>query len=86
MRRSCRVVNVGQVVGCHSNSLKDGKGGSYKAHDIPAFLCNECHDVIDGRNQGPSTLLPRQERELIFLEAVYESMLWLLESGRLEVA
>lgn len=77
----CGVAQDGQVVACHSNAIRHGHGQSIKAHDIPAYLCPECHDLVDGRNQGLSTLLPREARERIFLEAVYETILWLLESG-----
>lgn len=82
---SCGGGREGEMVGCHSNSLQHGKGGSYKAHDIPAYLCGSCHDQIDGRTGGRG-LLPRDERDRMFLEAVYKTWLWLMESGRLEVA
>lgn len=46
---SCGLVNLGTVVACHSNSQRHGKGMGLKSHDVVAYLCQECHDRIDGR-------------------------------------
>jgi len=78
----CDARNVGQVVGCHSNSLEDGKGMGLKAHDLPAFLCGDCHDLLDGRTGN----LTRFEKSIMFLRAAYRSMVWMLQSGKLTVA
>lgn len=75
----CGAHNHGQVVGCHSNSQRHGKGQGLKAHDVVAYLCDECHRVIDGAGA-------REYREWMFLEAVYQTTLWLLQSGHLRVA
>lgn len=78
----CGAPNMGQVVGAHSNRLDHGHGAGQKAHDLLAYLCDECHDLVDGRNHAP---LPRSERERIFLEACYRSTVWLLQDGHLVV-
>lgn len=76
----CGVHNEGQVVPCHSNAIRHGHGAGHKAHDLPAYLCGACHDLVDRRAGG----LSREESERIFLEAVYETILWLLESGQMK--
>ena len=78
----CGMGREGEMVGCHSNELQDGHGSGHKAHDVVAFLCGNCHSIIDGRDQGLN-VLPRQERQFMFLRAVYNSMLWLLETGEM---
>jgi hypothetical protein len=77
----CHAPNVGQVVACHSNAIRHGKGTGHKAHDLPAYLCDRCHAEIDGR-AGDWT---RAEKDLRFFEAVYESVLWLLSTERLRL-
>ena len=79
----CRAWNEGQVVACHSNSIRDGKGRGVKAHDIPAYLCQACHDRADGRSNPELT---QEARDLEFYYSVYRSMLWLLQEGHLEVS
>ncbi|WP_306600731.1 hypothetical protein [Geothrix sp. 21YS21S-2] len=81
MNRACQVKQEGQVVPCHSNSLRHGKGSGLKAHDIPAALCGNCHDLIDGRAGN----LTRAEAEALFFEAVYNTWLWLMKSKRLRL-
>lgn len=71
----------GEIVACHSNSLEDGKGMGQKAHDVPAYLCKACHDLVDGRDQR----LTREEKVLMFLRAAFKSMVWLLQEGHLLV-
>lgn len=80
MNRMCRAPQHGQVVGCHSNSLRHGKGTGHKAHDLVAYLCDQCHAVVDGRPEG-GPVLPRQERERIWADAFFETQLWLFQSG-----
>jgi hypothetical protein len=80
---NCGVKNFGQVVACHSNCTRHGKGMGFKAHDIPAYLCNTCHDLVDGRSQINVTT--REYRELVFMESVYKTFLWLLAEGHLVV-
>ena len=82
MNPAGRASNRGQIVACHSNSQRHGKGTSLKSHDIPAYLCGICHDHLDGR-QGD---LCRADKERMFLESVYESWLWLMREGFLQVS
>lgn len=43
-------VAPGAIVAAHSNHQRHGKGTGIKAHDIcVAYVCNICHDLIDGR-------------------------------------
>lgn len=70
----CGASNEGQVVACHSNQIRDGKGMGIKAHDLPAYLCTRCHDLVDGRTHPELT---PNERELEHKRGVYRSWLWL---------
>lgn len=81
MRKACGAPNRGQVVACHSNSQEHGKGTSLKAHDIPAYLCDECHALLDGRTPGWDAM----QKALVFAGALFESWLWLMRSGHLKV-
>ena len=43
----CSILD-GTIVAAHSNQLRDGKGTGIKAHDHRiAFLCHQCHHMID---------------------------------------
>jgi len=75
----CLKDNHGDVVLAHSNHLHDGKGMGQKAHDIPCYLCKDCHDYIDGRKKNFSL----ETAENIRLTAVYYSTLWLLKERHL---
>lgn len=77
----CGSSNHGEVVACHSNSLRHGKGTGIKAHDVPAYLCRGCHDLLDGR----AGTLTRHEKDVMFLDAAYDSIVWLLQEGHLKV-
>ena len=77
----CGAPNHGQIVACHSNRLRDGKGMGLKAHDVPAFLCSDCHRIVD--EDGSRSI---QEREQMFFEAAFHTWTWLLISGHLVVA
>jgi len=77
----CGKVNRGDIVACHSNSLRHGKGTGIKAHDLPAYLCRECHGILDGR----MGTLTRHEKDVMFLDAAFDSILWLLQEGYLKV-
>lgn len=79
MNQSCRAMNRGQVVGCHPNSLRFGKGMGQKSHDLVAYLCGDCHKVLDGAGD-------RAVLEAMFLDAFYWSTLWLIQSDHLQVA
>ena len=77
----CKAPNYGQVVAAHSNRQKHGKGVAIKAHDIPAYICHECHGEIDGRTNVMG--MDRQAKQMAWADAMFESLLWLLQSGRL---
>jgi len=77
----CDRPNDGTVVGCHPNGLKYGKGMGVKAHDLLAYGCRECHDLVDGRTGS----LTAHERETRWLDAFYWSTLWLVQTGHLGV-
>lgn len=78
----CNTPNDGTVVGCHPPSgLKYGKGMGLKPHDVLAYGCSECHDIIDGR----AGTLTQFEKETRWLDACYWSVLWLLQSGHFNV-
>lgn len=79
---SCGSENTGIVIPAHSNAMRHGHGMGLKAHDIPAFVCKTCHDIIDGRMDVGMT---RDERHEMYLAAVYETFLWLLREGYLVV-
>lgn len=70
------------IVACHPNSLRYGKGIGMKAEDLVAYLCPECHDLLDGRGGT----LTRFEKDCMFLEAFYASMRWAFSTGRIGVA
>ncbi len=74
----CGAYNHGQVIGAHSNRLADGKGRGLKAHDLVAYVCEACHAEIDGEGD-------RQLRHNQFLQAYYNSTLWLLREGHLQI-
>lgn len=45
--------SVGTTVSAHSNSLEHGRGMGHKAPDfMVAYVCQICHDIIDGRRGG----------------------------------
>ncbi len=77
---ACGKANNGTIVACHSNSQRYGKGMGTKAHDLPAYLCAYCHDLLDGREKSN---LSRQDREHMFLDAAWWSVLWLLQDGKI---
>lgn len=79
----CRERNHGQVVACHFNAIKFGAGTGIKSHDIPAYLCDKCHDIVDGRMVADH--FTKVERELMLYEGIYRTFLWLLESGNLAI-
>jgi hypothetical protein len=79
---SCGEKQYGQVVACHSNLIKHGKGTGIKAHDLAAYLCATCHGIVDGRTLA-RTYTP-QERLILFYEALYETWLWLMREGHLK--
>lgn len=78
---SCKQPNDGTVVGCHAPAkLHRGGGMGYKGHDLLAYCCKDCHDVIDNRTLGASS----KSRDEIWLDAFYWSTVWLIQSGVLK--
>ena len=76
---SCGTQNEGQVVMAHWRSLAWGAGMGQKPHDLPAYLCDYCHDLVD-RRRGE---MPREDREAMWTAACARSVLWLLQEGHL---
>ena len=81
---SCGDFNAGDVVAAHSNSQRMGKGIGLKAHDIPAYLCGDCHAIVDGRME--SIIHNRESRERMWADAVVQTWLWLMQEGMLEIS
>lgn len=74
-------VGEGFCCGAHSNSQQDGKGTGLKSHDIVAFACKKCHDLIDRRTGD----MPLEDRQAMLMRGVYNTFLWLLQNGKLKV-
>ena len=71
----------GTVVAAHSNQLRDGKGTGIKSHDYRiAFLCNQCHHMIDN-----DKALNKQDRIAAWEEAHRKTIGYLFTSGHLEI-
>lgn len=79
---SCGRANDGTVVAAHSNAQRHGKGMGIKAHDLPAYLCFRCHSEVD----GVAGSFNRHERDRIWLDGMFQTFLWLLQEGHLQVA
>ena len=68
----------GAICWAHSNQQTHGRGASHKAHDLMgAYVCLQCHDMIDGRVAG----LTRSQKRAKFIEAWANSMVRLIERG-----
>lgn len=79
-RRGC-LSAYSPVAACHSNWQEHGKGKGLKAHDcFIAFMCQRCHDLIDGRVPG---LTPEERKEQWRL-AHDATILWLFMEGVIE--
>lgn len=73
---ACGLPNTGTVVAAHSNQQRDGKGMGHKAADYRvAYLCHDCHDIIDNGS------LKRLDAQLMWESAHRASIGWLFESG-----
>jgi hypothetical protein len=73
-----------QLVGCHP-PVKLGRGGGMgqKGHDITANLCGRpggCHDRLDNRT---SEVLTPKEQDEMWLNAMFFTMVWRIQTGRL---
>lgn len=81
MNPACGVPNEGNIVACHSNKQRHGKGMGIKAHDITVYICESCHAKLDGRIYGWDML----QKEQVWAETLYQTMLWLFQSGKAKV-
>lgn len=68
--------------GAHPNWSWSGKAKSIKGHDLVATLCPFCHVPI--LDQGKD--LSREEREMMWLRAFYNTMLEGFRSGKFVIA
>lgn len=70
--------NNGTTVAAHIRSVTLGSGTGIKAPDcLTAWLCQECHDNIDGRNN----MLYKDEREKGWQLAFARTVVALFEQG-----
>lgn len=73
----------GCTVGAHSNALEHGRGASKKTPDyMLAYVCNDCHDLIDGRRGG----LPKEEKREMWLRAFARTVALWFRDGLVRVA
>jgi len=73
----CGKDNDETIVAAHLDSQSMGKGMGFKAADVVAFVCHQCHDAIDGRNNIYSCRLDRQSE---WAMACVKSIRWALEN------
>jgi hypothetical protein len=75
----------GTVVWAHSNQQRHGKGMGIKAHDLfGAYLCHDCHDLLDGRITGRTNLFKIPiDKDAWFREMWERSMITACEKGYL---
>lgn len=71
------------TVWAHANGSAAGKGIGMKSIDeLGAYLCSDCHDLIDRRRPIPHGYT-RQDVELAFHQAHQRSLVILAEKGLL---
>ena len=77
--RPCVLCNsYGTTVAAHSNSLAHGRGFAHKAPDyFSAYVCQRCHDEIDGRAGG----LTKEEKRDKWLSAWVRTVSIWFEEG-----
>lgn len=62
----------------HSNRLEDGRGYGFKSNDLfGAFLCHNCHMMVDGIKGNLSKFEKRKKHN----EAWQKSVRWLIEQN-----
>ena len=76
----CRAPNGGQIIAAHANMESMGKGIGHKAADIPAYLCGDCHDIVDGRKREKDVEITRGALQAEWCRAAVLSMRWALEN------
>lgn len=70
--------STGTTVAAHSNSLEHGRGIGHKAPDyFVAYVCQECHDQIDGRKGG----LRKEEKREMWMRAFARTVALWFETG-----
>lgn len=83
----CDKPNDGTIVAAHYQGFRQhalGKGTGIKPSDAAAaFICSECHDMVDGRTPGASQ--NQIERSEEFLFAVVKTHDYLLSEGVMNV-
>lgn len=73
----------GTVVAAHCNELALGRGFAHKTPDyMVAYLCHECHDVVDGRRGG----LDLEQKRAMWNRAFVVTQSWLWRDGLIKVA
>lgn len=70
------------LCGAHWRELGNGAGTGLKPNDLLAYVCKNCHDLIDQRFGDLSST----DRFVLWARAHMKSTLWLIRSGHLEVA
>lgn len=66
----------------HSNRLEDGRGYGFKSNDLfGAFLCHNCHMMVDGIKGNLSKFEKRKKHN----EAWQKSIKWLIEQDFITV-
>ena len=84
----CDKQNDGTIVAAHYQGMRQyelGKGTGIKPTDsATAFICSECHDAMDGRNNSlkHANNVDRSEE---FLFAIVKTHDWLLTNGEMKV-
>jgi len=73
----------GTIVPAHCNELALGRGANFKTKDyLVAYLCHECHDVVDGRRGG----LTLEEKRGMWNRAYVQTVAWWFRDGLVKVA
>jgi hypothetical protein len=63
--------SYGTTVAAHSNSLEHGRGVGHKSPDFyVAYVCQTCHDMIDGRVGGLNKADKRDLWQRAFMKTV----------------
>lgn len=70
----------GQIVACHSNLLRHGRGVGHKSHDCFAVAgCTNCHSWLD------TSGAPREEKEQMFMAALERQWLFLFQHNLIKI-
>ncbi len=70
--------SVGTTVAAHSNSLAHGRGMGHKAPEYyVAYLCQSCHDTVDGRHGG----FTKEEKRGMWLDAFVKTVAIWFDEG-----